>query len=286
MNTPREILSHYSIKPQKKLGQSFLVDEESIRRIAGAANAGENDIIIEIGSGIGVLTQYLAQNAAKVIAVEFDHQLISVLRDRLNEHKNIQIHQGNILKFDFREVAAKENRKIKVVGNIPYNISSPLLFYLLSFRDVIDSFVMMMQKEFVERLAASPGSKAYGVPSVILQMFAEVETVMTIPAAYFHPRPKVESSVIRGRFLEKPVVELKDEALFVKLVRDSFAQRRKMLMNNLKNSKIMENVSEDCLRKILNSAGIDPARRGETLSVTEFGNLSNLIVDRIDNLNR
>ncbi len=279
MNTPREILSHYSIKPQKKLGQSFLVDEDSIRRIAGAANAGENGIIIEIGSGIGVLTQYLAQNAAKVIAVEFDHQLISVLKDRLNEYKNIQIHQGNILKFDFREVAAKENRKIKVVGNIPYNISSPLLFYLLSFRDVIDSFVMMMQKEFVERLAASPGSKAYGVPSVILQMFAEVETVMTIPAAYFHPRPKVETSVIRGRFLEKPVVELKDEALFVKLVRDSFAQRRKILINNLKNSKIMEDVSHDCLKEILNSAGIDPARRGETLSVKEFGNLSNLIVD-------
>jgi 16S rRNA (adenine1518-N6/adenine1519-N6)-dimethyltransferase len=282
MNTPREILDHYAIKPQKKLGQSFLVEPESIRRIADAAFVQENDIIVEIGSGIGVLTEYLAQKAAKVIAVEFDGELIPVLNDRLAKYKNIQIHQGNILRFDFRATAAEEGRKIKVVGNIPYNISSPLLFYLLSFRDVIGSFILMMQKEFVERLAAPPGNKSYGVPSVILQMFADVEIVMNIPAAYFHPRPKVESSVMRGLFLENPVVELKDEELFVRLVRDSFAQRRKMLMNNLKNSKLPENMPETFLKEILISAGIDPARRAETLSVIEFGNLSNIIKDRID----
>ncbi len=281
MNTPREILARYAIKPQKKLGQSFLVDEESIRGIADAASAGEKDVIVEIGAGIGVLTEYLAQKAAKVIAVEFDAQLVTVLMDRLSRYKNIEIHQGNILRYDFRALAAVENTKIKVVGNIPYNISSPLLFYMLSFRDVIDSFVMMMQKEFVERLAASPGGKTYGVPSVILQMFASVEIVMNIPAAYFHPRPKVESSVIRGHFLGKPAVELRDEDFFVRLVRDSFAQRRKMLMNNLKHSKLTENTPESVLRNILASAGIDPARRAETLSVVEFGNLSNILKDGI-----
>lgn len=281
MNTPRDILVHYTIKPQKKLGQSFLVDEESIRGIAEAASAGEDDVIVEIGAGIGVLTEYLAQKAAKVVAVEFDEQLVVVLKDRLSRYKNIEIHQGNILRFDFRALAAVENTKIKVVGNIPYNISSPLLFYLLSFRDVIGSFVLMMQKEFVERLAASPGGKSYGVPSVILQMFASVEIIMNIPAAYFHPRPKVESSVIRGHFLGKPAVELRDEDFFVRLVRDSFAQRRKMLMNNLKHSKLTENTPESVLRNILASAGIDPARRAETLSVAEFGNLSNILKDGI-----
>jgi len=277
MNTPREILAHYAVKPQKKLGQSFLVEPESIGRIADAANAGENDVIVEIGAGIGVLTQYLARHAAKVIAVEFDGQLIPVLEERLAKYGNIQIHRGNILRFDFRALAEAENTKIKVAGNIPYNISSPLLFYLLSFRDVIGSFVLMMQKEFVERLAASPGNKSYGVPSVILQMFAAVETVMDIPAAYFHPRPKVESSVMRGVFLEKPLIELSNEDFFVRLVRDSFAQRRKTLMNNLKNSSLLEKAPESLLKNILASAGIDPGRRAETLSVYEFGHLSNLL---------
>jgi 16S rRNA (adenine1518-N6/adenine1519-N6)-dimethyltransferase len=281
MNTPRDILAHYAIKPQKKLGQSFLVEPESIRQIAGTARAGENDVIVEIGAGIGVLTELLAQNAAKVIAVEFDEQLVAVLKDRLSRYKNIQVHQGNILRFDFRALAAAEHKKIKVVGNIPYNISSPLLFYLLSYRDVIDSFILMMQKEFIDRLAASPGSKAYGVPSVILQMFASVEIVLNVPAAYFHPRPKVESSVMRGCFLENPLTELSDEDFFVRLVRDSFAQRRKMLMNNLKHSKLLENMSESFLKDVLASAGIDPGRRAETLSVAEFGYLSNLLKDGI-----
>jgi 16S rRNA (adenine1518-N6/adenine1519-N6)-dimethyltransferase len=277
MNTPREILAKYSVKPRKKLGQSFLIQQDIIRKIADIADVGEKDVVVEIGAGIGVLTECLAQNAAKVIAVELDDQLITVLEERLAKYKNIQIHHGNILRFDFRAVADAEHKKIKVVGNIPYNISSPILFYLLSFKDIIDSFVLMMQKELVERLAASPGSKSYGVPSVILQMFATVEKVLDIPATYFHPRPKVDSSVIKSCFLQKPVEEIADEKLFVKLVRDSFAQRRKMLINNLKKSKLLENVPESFLKEILISAGIDPKRRGETLSTTEFGNLSNIL---------
>ena len=200
----------------------------------------------------------------------------------MSKYNNVQIYHGNILRFDFREIADVKSRKIKIVGNIPYNISSPVLFYLLSFRDVINSFVLMMQKEVVQRLVASPGCKSYGVPSVILQMFADVEKVLDVPASNFYPRPKVESSVIKGLFLERSFIELTNEEFFIKLVRDSFAQRRKILINNLKQSKLMEGVSEDILKEKLMLAGIDPQRRGETLSVREFGYLSNILSDGIE----
>jgi 16S rRNA (adenine1518-N6/adenine1519-N6)-dimethyltransferase len=276
MNSPKEILTNYSIKPRKSLGQSFLIEQESIKQIAAIANVQEKDIIVEIGAGIGVLTEYLAQNAAKIIAVELDDRLVKVLEYRLSEYKNIEIYQGNILQFDFRTIADAEHQKIKVVGNIPYNISNPLLFYLLSFKNIINSFVLMMQKELVERLVASPGRKSYGVPSVILQMFATVEKVLNIPASYFYPRPKVESSVMKGFFHERPKFEINDEDYFIRLVRDSFAQRRKMLINNLKKSKLMDGVEESLLKEMLLLAGIDGQRRAETLSIEEFGNLSNI----------
>jgi 16S rRNA (adenine1518-N6/adenine1519-N6)-dimethyltransferase len=282
MNSPREIINHYAIKPRKSMGQSFLMEQNVIERIASIANVTENDIVVEIGAGIGVLTEYLAQKAAKLVAVELDDQLVRVLEDRLSKYDNVQIYHGNILRFDFREVAGSENRKIKIVGNIPYNISSPVLFYLLSFRDVINSFVLMMQKEVVQRLVAAPGYKSYGVPSVILQMFADVEKVLDVPASNFYPRPKVESSVIKGMFLERSLIELTNEEFFIKLVRDSFAQRRKILINNLKQSKLLEGVSEFIIKEKLILAGIDPQRRGETLSVTEFGCLSNILSNAIE----
>lgn len=280
MTSPREVISRYAIKPRKNMGQSFLMNESVIKRIASAANLTESDTVVEIGAGIGVLTEYLAQSAARVIAVELDDVLVDVLKDRLSQYKNIQIHHGNILRFDFKEIAGPEN-KIKIVGNIPYNISSPVLFYLLSNRKMINTFVLMMQKEVVQRLAASPGNKSYGVPSVILQMFAHVEKALDVPASDFYPRPKVESAVITGSFLEGSLIELEDEGFFIKLVRDAFAQRRKMLINNLKKSKLLESASEALIRDTLTSAGIDIKRRGETLSVEEFGLLSNIFKSSI-----
>ena len=252
-----------------------------IKKIAEMANVNKQDVVVEIGAGNGVLTEQLAQKAAKVIAVELDDRLATVLDDRLSQYHHVHIHRGNILKFDFRALADRENTKLRVVGNIPYNISSPLIFYLLSFKDVITSFTLMMQKEFVDRLVASPGTKSYGVPSVILQMFSSLENVMNIPAKYFYPRPKVESSLIRGCFLTTSRVELRDEELFIRLVRDSFAQRRKMLINNLKQSILMSEVEESSLRKILISLNIDGRRRGETLSIEEFGHLSNALKEII-----
>ena len=277
MSSPEEIIRKYAIKPRKRLGQSFLMEQNVIRKIAALANVTKNDIVVEIGAGIGVLTEDLAQNAAKLIAVEMDDKLVEVLKDKLLKYNNVQIYSGDILKFDFGAIARDGQQKIKVIGNVPYNISSQVLFHLLSFRKIIDSFVLMLQKELIQRLVAPPGGKDYGVPSVILQMFASVEKVLDVPAGCFYPRPKVESSVIKGFFLERPLVELANEEFFIRLVRDAFAQRRKMLINNLKKSKLLEGVSESFLKEALKLAGIDGQRRGETLSVEEFGLLSNIL---------
>ena len=277
MSSPEEIIRKYAIKPRKRLGQSFLMEQNVIRKIAALANVTKNDIVVEIGAGIGVLTEDLAQNTAKLIAVEMDDKLVEVLKDKLLKYNNVQIYSGDILKFDFGAIARDGQQKIKVIGNVPYNISSQVLFHLLSFRKIIDSFVLMLQKEVIQRLVAPPGGKDYGVPSVILQMFASVEKVLDVPAGCFYPRPKVESSVIKGFFMERPLVELANEEFFIRLVRDAFAQRRKMLINNLKKSKLLEGVSESFLKETLKLVGIDGQRRGETLSVEEFGLLSNIL---------
>ena len=279
--TPKEILNHYAIKPRKKFGQSFLIDQGSIERIAQIADVEQQNIVVEIGAGIGVLTERLAQKADRVIAVELDHQLVEVLKDRLSQYQNVEIHHVNILRFDFRKIAGSENQKIKVVGNIPYNISSPLLFYLLSFKDIIHSFTLTMQKEFIERLVASPGNKSYGVPSVILQMFATMEKIINVPAACFYPVPKVESSVMTGIFNKQSRIQLNDEDYFIKVVRDSFAQRRKMIFNNLKKSTLMKGLDESVLKESLSLASIEGQRRAETLTVEEFGNLSNILMNKI-----
>jgi 16S rRNA (adenine1518-N6/adenine1519-N6)-dimethyltransferase len=277
MSSPKEIIHQYAIKPRKKLGQSFLMEQNIIRKIAAIAQVTANDIVVEIGAGIGVLTEDLAQNAAELIAVELDDKLVEILRDKLLKYNNVKIYSGDILKFDFGAIVRNGQQKIKVIGNIPYNISSPVLFHLLSFRKIIDSFVLMLQKEVIQRLVAHPGGKDYGVPSVILQMFAAVEKVLDVPASCFYPRPKVESSVMKGFFLKRPLVELVDEDFFIRLIRDAFAQRRKTLINNLKKSKLLEGVSEVDIIDALDVSGIDGRRRGETLSVKEFGQLSNIL---------
>jgi len=284
MTTPKEIINKYEIKPRKKLGQSFLLDVNIIRKIAAAADISADDIVIEIGSGIGVLTEFIARIAGKVIAVEIDPRLVEVLKEKLVPYSNVVIHCGDILKYDFKTISKRHKSKVKVIGNVPYNISSPLIFHLLSFRSAIDGFILMLQKEVVERLVALPNNKSYGVPSVLLQMFASVEKIFDVPASCFHPRPKVESAVIKGYFRKRPLVDLDNEFFFTGLVKASFAQRRKMLINNLKNSKLLTNISEEKIRDALAGAGIDGKRRGETLSVEEFGKLNNLLYEAMTNL--
>ena len=284
MPSPKEIIQHYGIKPRKKLGQSFLLDQDIIKKIAAVARITKDDIVVEIGAGIGVLTKSLAQESRKIIAVELDKNLVEVLKEKLAGLDNVEVYSGDILKFDFTSISVIYGCKVKVVGNVPYNISSPLIFHLLSCRSVIDDFTLMLQKEVVQRLAAEPDNKSYGVPSVLLQMFASVEKIFDVPASCFYPRPKVESAVIRGTFLDKPLMELADEAFFTQLVRASFAQRRKMLINNLKNSRLLVGIEEEKIKEVLASAGIDGKRRGETLSVMEFGQLSNLFREAIAKL--
>jgi 16S rRNA (adenine1518-N6/adenine1519-N6)-dimethyltransferase len=283
MCTPKDVIKHYDIKPRKKLGQSFLLDQNIIKKIAAAAQITKEDIVVEIGAGIGVLTKDLAQKSRKIIAVELDRNLVAVLQDKLAGLDNVEIHSGDILKFDFNSISNIYDSKIKVVGNVPYNISSPLIFRLLKFRSVIDDFILMLQKEVVQRLVAVPDNKSYGVPSVLLQMFASVEKIFDVPATCFYPQPKVESAVIKGVFLNQPVIELLSDAFFTQLVKAAFAQRRKMLINNLKNSNILLDLEGEKINDILLSAGIDGRRRGETLSVLEFGNLSNLLRQAVEN---
>ncbi len=281
MTTPKEIIHQYGIKPRKKLGQSFLLDKNIIQKIAVAADIKAHDIVVEIGSGIGVLTEEIASRAQRLIAVELDENLTVLLKDKLGRYDNVEIHSGDILKFNFDALSERHKTKIKIVGNVPYNISSPLIFYLLFCRKDISDFTLMLQKEVVERLVSKPSSKSYGVPSVLLQMYADVEKLFDVPATCFYPRPKVESSIIRGIFRQKPLVELIDETFFSQLVKVAFAQRRKMLINNLKNSKLLISISEENIENVLARAGIDGKRRGETLSVEEFGRLSNILRDKI-----
>ncbi len=280
MTTPKEILHQYGIKPNKRLGQCFLIDTNVIDRIVQMADISKDDIVVEIGAGIGVLTESIASKAKKVLAVEIDRNLVEVLKEKLGGVDNVEVHSGDILKINFNAVSETHNSKIKIIGNVPYNISSPLIFRLLSCRSVISDFILMLQKEIVQRLVSVPNNKIYGVPSVILQMFASVEKILDVPSTCFYPQPKVESAVVRGVFRDKPVIHLQDEIFFTGLVKAAFAQRRKMLINNLKKSKLLESMSAADLQDALILIGIDGQRRGETLSVEEFGHLSNVLCNQ------
>ena len=283
MPTPKEILRRYGIKPRKKLGQSFLVDVNTLHKIAAAGRVTRDDVVVEIGAGIGVLTRAIAQAAGRVIAVEIDPQLVAILQDQRAEFSNMEVISGDALKLDFNSISRQYNAKLKVIGNVPYNISSPLIFNLLSYRSVISDFTLMLQKEVVERLVSLPGHKTYGVPSVLLQMYADVERLFDVSATCFYPVPKVASSIIRGSFRDKPLVTLMDEVFFSRLVKASFAQRRKMLTNNLKNAEFLQGMSDTEIKSALDEAGIDGKRRGETLSLFEFGLLSNILKNRLTN---
>lgn len=257
------------------------MDVNTIHKIAAAGRISPDDIVVEIGAGIGILTKDLALVAKRVVAVELDPRLVEILRDQFTECPHVEIHSGDILKYDFSSISNNYNNKVKVIGNVPYNISSPVIFHLLSYRSVISDFTLMLQKEVVERLVSAPDHKSYGVPSVLLQMYAEVERLFDVSSVCFYPRPKVESSIIQGKFREKPLFDLMDEVFFSRLVKASFAQRRKMLTNNLKNAKFLEDMSDADITSALHEAGIDGKRRGETLSLIEFGRLSNILKNRL-----
>jgi len=254
-------------KARKRFGQNFLHDQNIIDKIIRSINPKSTQNIVEIGPGQGALTYPLLEKLGHLNAVEIDRDLIQILNQQSSEYGSLTIHEGDALKFDFNQVAQTDN-KVRLVGNLPYNISTPIIFHLLEYIDLIADMHFMLQKEVVERMAAEPNSKTYGRLTVMLQWYFDVDYLFDIPPGAFNPPPKVTSSLVRLTPKAAPLTQLNSKKQFSKLVNRIFQQRRKTLRNTLKNY-----LNED---EIL-SLGISPTARPETLSVTDFANLSNLI---------
>lgn len=273
-----EILQKYQFHFQKKYGQNFLIDTSVLERIMKAAQIGQEDCVLEIGPGIGTMTQYLAENAGKVIAVEIDKALIPILEETLASYENITVLQGDILKTDVGKLADQYNdgKPLKVVANLPYYITTPIIMELFEKGVPLESLTVMVQKEVAERMQAKPGTKDYGALTLAVQYYAEPRIVANVPPNCFMPRPNVGSAVVKLERYEKPPVEAEDEKFMFTLIRAAFNQRRKMLANALSGagevSLTKENVAE-ALAKLNISGTI----RGENLTLAEFAELSNLL---------
>ncbi|PGP44825.1 16S rRNA (adenine(1518)-N(6)/adenine(1519)-N(6))-dimethyltransferase [Bacillus thuringiensis] len=280
-NRTKDIVEKYGFSFKKSLGQNFLIDTNVLNRIVDHAEIGTESGAIEIGPGIGALTEQLAKRVKKVVAFEIDQRLLPILDETLAPYGNVTVINKDVLKADVHEVfneQFEEGQDVMVVANLPYYITTPILFKLLEEKLPVRGFVVMMQKEVGDRLAAKPGTKEYGSLSIAIQYYTEVETVMTVPRTVFVPQPNVDSAIIRLLKRPKPVVEVTDETFFFEVVRASFAQRRKTLMNNLSNNLNGFPKDKELLDRILTEVGIDPKRRGETLSIEEFATLSNALV--------
>ncbi|MCM3786484.1 16S rRNA (adenine(1518)-N(6)/adenine(1519)-N(6))-dimethyltransferase RsmA [Neobacillus mesonae] len=282
--TPRrtkEIIAKHGFSFKKSLGQNFLIDQNILHKIVDAANLDKQKGALEIGPGIGALTEKLAQAAGKVTAVEIDQRLIPILKEVLEPYPNIYVHHGDVLKTDLPELFEKNFKdmdKVSVVANLPYYVTTPILMRLLEEKLPLDSIVVMIQKEVAERMAASPGTKDYGTLSIAVQYYSEPELVCIVPHTVFIPQPNVESAVIKLKVRETPPVTVKDEKFFFEVVHASFAQRRKTIANNLK-SRFFTKENRDQLEPLLETAGIEAARRGETLSIEEFARLSDVLIE-------
>jgi 16S rRNA (adenine1518-N6/adenine1519-N6)-dimethyltransferase len=266
MTSVRKMLAQYDIHPRKRLGQSFLEDMNIVRRIVELSEPAGGETVVEIGAGLGFMTGELAKQAGRVIALEVDPRLAAILRERFAGQERVEVLQTDVLKYDFS--SASPGGRIKVVGNVPYHISSPILFRLLDFRHSISSMTLMLQKELADRIAASPGTKDYGIPSVLVAKYMRATSVLMVPPTCFYPVPDVVSSVLRIVVRQEP--QTPDEAVFAKIVRASFARRRKTLWNNLREIGL----SDDIVDQIFTASGIDRTRRAETLSVEEFTRLT------------
>lgn len=273
-----EILKKYQFSFQKKFGQNFLIDAHVLDKIIRAADIGKDDMVLEIGPGIGTMTQYLAEAAGKVIAVEIDRNLIPILKDTLNGYENVCVINEDILKLDLRKLAQEENegKPVKVVANLPYYITTPIIMGLFEGAVPVSSITVMVQKEVAERMKSGPGSKDYGALSLAVQYYAQAYLVANVPPNCFMPRPKVGSAVIRLTRHEKPAVEVEDETLMFDIIRAAFNQRRKTLANGLNNSDRL-NYSKKTIVDVIERLGKDAGVRGEMLTLKEFADLSNML---------
>ncbi len=274
----KQIIQKYNFHLLKKFGQNFLIDENILDEIVWSAGVTETDCILEIGPGIGSLTQALAENAFKVIAVEIDAKLIPILQDTLKEYKNIEIINKDILKVDLKQLIEEksEGKPVKVVANLPYYITTPIIMELLEKKLPIQSITVMVQKEVAERMQASPGTKDYGALSLAVQYYAETCIVAKVPPNCFMPSPAVESAVIRLDVSKEPRVQVQDERLFFALVKAAFGQRRKTLMNALYNLGGLS-LDKQQITELLQQAGLDEKVRGEALDLAQFGRLADTI---------
>ena len=273
-----EILQKYNFVFQKRFGQNFLVDTRILEKIISAADITKDDCVLEIGPGIGTMTQYLCENAKKVIAVEIDNSLIPILEDTLSEYDNVQVINDDILKVDINKLVDEQNdgRPIKVVANLPYYITTPIIMGLFESHVPINSITIMVQKEVADRMQEGPGSKDYGALSLAVQYYAKPQIVTNVPANCFMPRPNVGSAVIRLTKHKEVPVNVKDEKLMFKLIRASFNQRRKTLQNSVCNSGEL-NFTKDQVVKTLEEMGLSVTIRGEAMSLEEFAKFTNII---------
>lgn len=274
----QEILKKYGFSFKKSLGQNFLIDSNILRNIVSHADLTKDSAAIEIGPGIGALTEHLARTAGKVVAYEIDQRLLPVLADTLSPYDNVEIIHGDILEADVQQIFKEQLQNYKdvmVVANLPYYVTTPILLKLLMDRLPVRGMVVMMQKEVADRITASPGTKAYGSLSIAIQYYMEAEIAMMVPKAVFMPQPNVDSAVIKLTRREAPPVQVIDEEFLFKVSRGSFVQRRKTIINNLQSSLPNGKAKKELIIQALEKVGVDPTRRGETLSIVEFGKLSN-----------
>lgn len=283
ISTPRrtkEIIQRHGFSFKKSLGQNFLIDQNILYKIVEAADLDKDKGALEIGPGIGALTEKLAQTAGTVTAVEIDQRLIPILQEVLEPYPNVNVHHGDVLKVDIHELFQQHFSgvsKVSVVANLPYYVTTPILMKLLEEKLPLENIVVMIQKEVAVRMAASPGSKDYGSLSIAVQYYSEPKLVCTVPHTVFIPQPNVESAVICLKVRDKPPVEVDDENHFFEVVHASFAQRRKTIANNLK-SRYFPGEGRERLEQLLQEAEIEPSRRGETLSIEEYARLSRVLL--------
>ena len=272
------IIKKYDFVFQKKYGQNFLIDAHVLDKIIDAAEIGPDDFVLEIGPGIGTLTQYLAESAREVTAVEIDSHLIPILEETLQNYDNVTVLNEDILKVDIAELARQKNKgkPIKVVANLPYYITTPIIMGLFESHVPIDNITVMVQKEVAERMQVGPGTKDYGALSLAVQYYAKPYLAANVPPNCFIPRPKVGSAVIRLTKYQEPPVQVKDERLMFRLIRASFNQRRKTLQNSLSNSPEL-NITKAQTAEALEKMGLPAAVRGEKLTLEQFARLSDLL---------
>ena len=274
-----EVIKKYEVCFQKKFGQNFLIDGHVLDKIIAGAGVTKDDMVLEIGPGIGTMTQYLAEAAGKVVAVEIDRNLLPILQETLADYDNVKVIHADVLSLDLEKLVQEENggRPIKVVANLPYYITTPIIMALFEQHVPLANVTVMVQKEVAARMKSGPGSKDYGALSLAVQYYAEPYIVANVPCNCFMPRPNVDSAVIRLTRYEEPPVQVNDEKMLFKIIRASFNQRRKTLQNGLNNSSEL-NFTKDQIAAAIAEAGFSPSVRGEALTLEQFAKLTDILL--------